>query len=70
MIKKTYQKPTMTVSELQPSGMLAGSDDLVFLGAELEGWSDDYEDAWDGTSPSGGGSNMGGWTDSGGSAWD
>ena len=63
--KKLYERPRMTVVELQHMGLLMYSGKGS---ASLSSYSNDDDDAWSG-SGSGSGSSISGWTNSGANPW-
>lgn len=72
MKRKDYQKPAMTIVELQHRSHLLSDSNTDFSGGGTlgSGWINSGGDAWDGSSSSGSGNGLGGWTDSGGDAWE
>ena len=71
MKRKDYIRPMAKAVILhQRATLLSGSGDLRGSGRLGNSWKNNSKDAWDGSSPSGGGNSMGGWTDKGGSAWE
>jgi hypothetical protein len=71
MKRKDYIRPMVKAVILhQRATLLSGSGDLRGSGRLGKAWENNSKDAWDGSSPSGGGNSMGGWSDKGGSAWE
>ena len=64
MTKRVYQVPAMRVIQLLPRKLLLTS------GAQLSGYSESIDDAWDGNGSSVGSTFGNVWTDSGADAWE